>query len=88
KDLLNAIATILGGEPWIDPVLAGELYREIVDGEKKVEDASSAQPLLTPRELEILKLIVHGYTNPKIAQELVVSIETVKTHIKHILEKL
>jgi two-component system NarL family response regulator len=83
--LITAIATVLGGDPWIDPDLAGELYQ---DYGLLVPELPPAPVTLTPRELEILRLIMQGLTNPKIAQELFVSIETVKTHIKHILEKL
>ncbi len=43
---------------------------------------------LTDREIEVLKLIVAGYSNEAIAETLVISIATVKTHVRHILEKL
>jgi LuxR family maltose regulon positive regulatory protein len=43
---------------------------------------------LSPQELRVLRLLVAGLTNAEIAQELVVSINTVKTHVKHLYEKL
>jgi DNA-binding NarL/FixJ family response regulator len=43
---------------------------------------------LSARELEVLWLIVDGLSNQQIAERLVVSIETVKSHVRHILEKL
>jgi PAS domain S-box-containing protein len=43
---------------------------------------------LTPREIEVLKLLAHGLTNPQIAQELYISAWTVKFHVQHVLEKL
>ena len=43
---------------------------------------------LTPREDEILRLIHKGYTNKQISGELGISVQTVKTHIQHILSKL
>ena len=43
---------------------------------------------LSPRELQILKLIVSEYTTPEIASELFVSTDTVKTHRKHLFEKM
>jgi DNA-binding NarL/FixJ family response regulator len=46
-----------------------------------------AKPL-TPRQLDILKLLARGYTNPQIAQKLVLSTGTVRTHVQRILAKL
>jgi DNA-binding NarL/FixJ family response regulator len=46
-----------------------------------------AEPL-TPRQLDVLKLLARGYTNPQIAQELVLSTGTVRTHVQRILAKL
>jgi two-component system, NarL family, nitrate/nitrite response regulator NarL len=48
----------------------------------------SEEPLLTPREREILALIADGWTAPEIAAELHLAITTVRTHIQHLLEKL
>ena len=44
--------------------------------------------MLTPREQEVLGMLAEGETNARIAQRLVVSEDTVKTHVKHILRKL
>ena len=49
------------------------------------------QPLLVPlseRELQVLQLLAHGASNQKIAQELVITIDTVKRHVSHIFSKL
>ena len=43
---------------------------------------------LTERELDVLELIVGGYSNGKIAEKLHISLGTVKTHVRHILDKL
>lgn len=43
--------------------------------------------ILTPKEMEVLYLIYRGKTNPQIAEELHISLSTVKTHIQHMLEK-
>ncbi len=43
---------------------------------------------LTPRQIEVLKLLAHGLTNPQIAQELYISARTVKFHVQHLIEKL
>jgi two-component system, NarL family, response regulator LiaR len=43
---------------------------------------------LTDREIEILQLIVHGCSNAEIAEQLFVTVGTIKTHVRHILNKL
>jgi DNA-binding CsgD family transcriptional regulator len=43
---------------------------------------------LTPRELEILAEVARGRSNPQIAMKLIISIETVRTHLRHVREKL
>jgi DNA-binding NarL/FixJ family response regulator len=43
---------------------------------------------LTPREIEVLKLLARGLTNPQIARELYISARTVKFHVQHVIEKL
>ena len=43
---------------------------------------------LTPREIEVLKLLAHGLTNRQIAQELYISANTAKFHVQHVVEKL
>ena len=65
----------------LDPTLAGSVLQELV-GDTGVRHA------LTEREMEVLRLLAHGRTNREIAGELVVSEETVKTHVGNILTKL
>lgn len=58
---------------------------------KQVAEAQTGpaeQEGLTTRELEVLQLVARGARNVQIAQELFISVNTVKTHLKHILEKL
>ena len=43
---------------------------------------------LTPREVEVLRLLANGASNPQIAERLVISLHTVKTHVAHLLAKL
>jgi len=56
-------------------------------GEDKGQSRSLAEPL-TPRQLDVLKLLARGQTNPEIAQELILSPGTVRTHVQRILAKL
>jgi len=56
-----------------------------IDERKKAELVLRS---LTPREIEVLKLLAHGLTNPQIAQELYISPRTVKFHVRHVIVKL
>ncbi len=78
--VVEAIRRALAGELYIDPAVTGPIARRAV--------ARSEPDPLTPREREVLGLIARGLTNRQIAEELVVSINTVETHRRHILEKL
>jgi LuxR family maltose regulon positive regulatory protein len=62
-----------------------------VFSEKVEVKASGGQALIEPlteREIEVLRLIVAGFSNPEIAKELVIAVSTVKSHINHIYSKL
>lgn len=63
---------------------SASLVEEVLQAEREV----SAELRLTPRELEILRLVARGYNNREIAQELFLSEKTVKTHVSRILSKL
>ena len=52
------------------------------------KDPSELTDLLTPREIEVLKLIGHGFSNPDIAEKLFISEKTVKTHVSNLLRRL
>ena len=52
------------------------------------QDATSAPPSLSPRELEVLRLVADGRSNPEIARALFIGEATVKTHLLHVFEKL
>lgn len=68
---------------------ASELLRRGLEQESLQRgQAQAILEKLTPREREVTWLTVRGYTNRQIAKELVISPETVKTHIRHVLEKL
>jgi len=82
--LLEAIKATHLGQSWIDPAIAKVVleHHQIAPVETKVDYA------LTERELEVLQLIVNGLSNAEIAQNLYISIGTVKTHVRNILNKL
>jgi DNA-binding NarL/FixJ family response regulator len=69
-------------------ILANDLLAQAVEQESLRLQAEAALARLTPREREVTRWVVLGHTNRQIAATLVVSSETVKTHIRHTLEKL
>lgn len=84
EELLRALRAVHEGGVYLSPKLAGELVRTYLDHQPQ-------PPLdgpLTPREREILALIAQGLTNHDIAEQLTLSINTVKTHRLHIYRKL
>jgi LuxR family transcriptional regulator, regulator of acetate metabolism len=62
--------------------------RQASPGERRSDPDQDLRELLTRRELEVLAMLAEGETNARIAQRLVVSEDTVKTHVKHVLRKL
>jgi DNA-binding NarL/FixJ family response regulator len=78
-NLLEAIQVTFEGNAWIDPAIA-----KIVLKKTKLIEADP----LTERELEVLQLIVEGCSNAAIAERLYITVGTVKTHVRNILNKL
>ena len=85
SELISAIRTILRGDLYIDPALVRGLLED--SRQLQVNQNKPMEPL-TPRETEILRLIVEGYTNRQIGQKLNISIRTVEGHRANISEKL
>ena len=86
--ILAAIAAAVAGESPLSPRIASALIRRLRDLEAPLASNEDQRPALTTREREVLSLIVEGRDNNEIAAELVISPETVKTHVSTILEKL
>lgn len=85
--LLQGIRTVATGAALLDPEVTRALVGRYAARIRPVGDAEHAGPL-TPRELEVLRLIADGRSNREIAAALVISPETVKTFVSRILAKL
>lgn len=83
EQLLSAIAAAAEGATYLDPQVA----RKVIDHLKPPSPTGNLANL-TVRELEVLKLMVEGYSNPQIAEALFLSPNTVKTHVRGIMNKL
>ncbi len=86
RDLVEACRAAMRGEPAIFGGAVTALIRDYLDRVKRGDEGR--EELLTPRELEVVKLIAEAYTNDQIADELVISRKTVERHRANILEKL
>jgi len=82
-DLVDAIRAVQRGEPRLHPEVMKRLMTRTVNPPQP-----RGKELLTPRELDVLRALAHGLTNREIAEKLVISETTVKTHISSILSKL
>lgn len=85
ESLLLAVHALTGGSLWFSPIAANALTESFSIVTKQSNNESIVQ--LTDREREILKRLVRGFTNPQIAEELQLSIETIKTYIRRIMDK-
>lgn len=91
--LLQAVRIVAGGGSLLDPtvtqVAMDRLRRIATHGEMRATDASpDGVARLSPRESEVFALIVDGCTNKDIAARLVISENTVRNHVSHVLHKL
>lgn len=89
-ELINVIKSVLNGAIWIDPSIAQFILEIIQSNDMSTEsqETESYDFDLTAREKDILKLVALGKSNKEIADELILSIHTVKNHLKNILQKL
>ncbi|WP_210634796.1 response regulator [Streptomyces sp. GESEQ-13] len=86
--LLHGIRTVASGAALLDPEVTRQLVGRYASRIRPSEDGGDRQIPLTPRELEVLRLIADGLSNSEIAAALVISQETVKTFVSRILSKL
>lgn len=87
EELVGAIRIVARGDSVIDPAMTRRLAARVADSLAPVP-TPAAVASLTAREYEVLLLVAEAHSNAEIAAELVVSEETVKTHVSRILAKL
>lgn len=87
-ELLRAVHQTAAGGTVISPGTARRLLRDIVAARPDHRPSPSALEALTERELEVLRLVARGLSNQQIAERLVISELTAKTHVSRILTKL
>jgi DNA-binding NarL/FixJ family response regulator len=90
-EVAEAVRAVHGGQSLISPSMAGKLLTEFATLARR-DDTEPPQelpvPKLTDREMQVLKLVARGMNNRDIAKELFISDNTVKNHVRNILEKL
>ena len=88
EDLVRAVRAVAAGGSWLDPAVAGRVlrvYRWSAGGRSL---ARARLDGLTPRELDVLRLVARGQSNEEIGRALFIGETTVKTHVGRLLSKL
>jgi len=86
KELLNAIDQIRQGMTYVSPLLSGDLLDLFVQG-RRAGDPETPDPL-SPREIEVIKMIAEGKSSKEIAESLFLSFRTIQNHRTKIMKKL
>jgi DNA-binding NarL/FixJ family response regulator len=84
-ELIEAVLAVARGEPRIAPAMASRMLAELGRAPAAAPDPLEA---LSERERDVLALLAEGLRNREIAERLIISEATVKTHVRHVLEKL
>jgi len=88
EQLLGAVHVVARGEALLDPVITRTVIEAFAKRPTARRELAARLEELTSREREVFRLVARGLSNAEIAQELVVSDGTVKTHVAHLLLKL
>ncbi|MDR5702311.1 MAG: response regulator transcription factor [Armatimonadota bacterium] len=86
QELYRAIRLVATGEVYMQPAVTRRLMQLMA--RKTTEEVPLKGSSLTPREVEVLRLMARGYSNQEIADLTSLSLETVRSHVKNILQKL
>ncbi|HKA03606.1 MAG TPA: response regulator transcription factor, partial [Acidimicrobiales bacterium] len=88
EQLIEATRSVAGGGAWMDPAVLPRVLAAFRTSAVPKAQAGSRVTQLTDRELDVLRQMATGASNTEIAQRLVVSEATVKSHVGHIFTKL
>jgi two-component system NarL family response regulator len=89
EEVADAIHAVVQGQSLISPSMASKLLSEFNSlARQAAAQEQLPAPVLTARELEVLKLVARGMSNRDVADQLFISENTVKNHVRNILEKL
>jgi two-component system response regulator NreC len=85
SELIQAVRTVGQGDVFLYPTMARKLVQNYLE---ELQSGIRPEPVLSPREEEIMRLLVEGYSNSEIAEKLVVSLSTVHSHRGNLMNKL
>jgi two-component system, NarL family, response regulator NreC len=90
EELVHAIRVVLSNQVYLSPTIAGIVVQELAQSKssRPQQSTSSSNQALTPREREVLQLIAEGHSAREIAQRLHLSVKTIETHRRQMMEKL
>jgi DNA-binding NarL/FixJ family response regulator len=88
ESLFDAVRVVAAGDALLAPTVTRRLIDEFARLRPRLATPPERLADLTPRETEVLRLVAEGLSNAEIAERLVVTEETVKTHVSRVLQKL
>jgi DNA-binding NarL/FixJ family response regulator len=88
SELIEAVRVVAAGERVLSPAITRRVIEQFVQHRPRPTGTPPELAELTPREIEITRLVAQGLSNADIADQLVLSIGTVKSHVAHVLDKL
>jgi len=88
EEVADTVRAVARGQALVAPSMAAQRLTEVNLLSRRVAEQHGDAPRLTDRELEVLRLVAKGMSNKEIAAELVIAENTVKNHVRNILEKL
>lgn len=87
-ELVQAIRAVHAGESILHPAIARKVVDRFAQPQERIYPVPAALDQLTERELEVLRLAATGMSNREIAQELIISVRTVQTHLTNVFNKM
>ncbi|MBO2463701.1 response regulator [Actinomadura violacea] len=87
-DLVTGVRVVAAGDALLAPSITRRLIGDFARRRRHQRPSPAATAGLTPREMDVLRLIARGLSNAEIAAELVLAEQTIKTHVGHVLTKL